>query len=658
MANRSTISLPRESCMKCRDKSDMLLSSRSGDRCSHKFCQSCFRKENTNTALNLTHTLTCPCCHAPFHYNMVSIEEGILVGEAATIKNYVVPHISRLLDVEPAAEEIIRINELNKSVIQKLESALQLNPTSFYTMYSLFCGCGNGKIIITKYKRTEEYYWSKLFNYSLKLLEHPAIEHYQPVKNECCDELACIFNIYRNYSASLKYSKLAYELCLRSRDHSNLPKYKDSYLKSRTEFAKLPPLRFSVGDEVEFLHELETGSEWKPGKVVELYYRERDFDISLTAPYRLRLLEGPADMSPVYAWVKADLDRYVRKVGVRSIEDTRYQLRLDAKVEELHQVYCSKEFMQDIYRTLAQDHEFVEMLLSMWQIELSESMLNEYRLHIIYMQPSVRTDSGYHVPSTEEVIAGIKAYFDPAQLSPDATLSDTSSAEGEDHYSEEIREDIICILQGLSIPRGILTQQCYHSTVQGHLLRSMRIFLELLSGRDPSGSEPYLTGSSVDLLDQNSDFTVPPVVSDAISQVSTMINLSNMLGLSYGVDVELLIAVWLGLHTCLENPDAGTACECPFVYFFVKFCLDHGTGVPKLALALYDRMNMQLSRDFIRCANPTCELNKLDKSTGKVKFKNCSRCKAVIYCSRECQTAHYPEHKKLCMEHGTGKEES
>ena len=113
------------------------------------------------------------------------------------------------------------------------------------------------------------------------------------------------------------------------------------------------------------------------------------------------------------------------------------------------------------------------------------------------------------------------------------------------------------------------------------------------------------------------------------------------------------LLAWIFLHTSLENPDAGTACECPYVYFFVKFCLDQGSGVPKLALALYDKMNMQLSREFIRCANPACELNRLDKSTGQVKFQKCSRCRAVIYCSRECQVAHYPHHKRLCREHST-----
>ena len=650
------MSLPRESCMKCREESDILLGSRSGDRCSHKFCQSCFRKEHI--ALNITNTFTCPCCHAPFHYNMRSIEEAILIGEAATIRNCVVPHITRLLDVELPVDEVIRINELNKSVTNKLEAALQLNPTNFYTMYSLFCGSGNGKVIMMRYKHSEEYYRLKHFDYSFKLLEHPTIEHYQPVKNECYNELASIFYTYRNFSDSLKYAKLAYEYCLRSSDHANLSKYKDLYLKSRTAFAKLPPLRFAVGDEVEFLHELESGSEWKLGRVVALYYREREFDISFSAPYRLQLIEDSAGPPPAYAWVKADIDRYVRKVGVRSIEDTRYQARLDAKVAELHRVYYSEEFIQDVYLTLAQDREFVEMLLSVWEVDLSRSMLNEYRLLVMYMQPFVRTDSGYHAPSTEEVIAGIRAFFDPAQLSEDATPSGTPSAVAEDHYLEDIRADIICVFQGYSMPRSILTKPCYEKTVRGLLLRSLKVYLEVLSRRDPSGTEPDLTGSSVDLLGQYSEFTVPLEVSASLSQVSTMRDLSNMLVLNYSVDVKFVIAMWLGLHACLEDPAAGPACECPFVYFFVKFCLDHGTGVPKLALALYDRMNMQLSREFIRCANPTCELNKLDKSTGHVKFKNCSRCKAVIYCSRECQTAHYLEHKTLCREHGTGKEGS
>ena len=94
--------------------------------------------------------------------------------------------------------------------------------------------------------------------------------------------------------------------------------------------------------------------------------------------------------------------------------------------------------------------------------------------------------------------------------------------------------------------------------------------------------------------------------------------------------------------------------ESPVVYFFVKYCIDQGMGVPGPILNAYNDMRKQLSCSFLRCANPICEHNKLDKSTGQVKFKQCSRCKAVIYCSRECQTAHYPEHKTPCRKHLTG----
>ena len=175
-----------------------------------------------------------------------------------------------------------------------------------------------------------------------------------------------------NYPSALYYSKLVYEHALRSPDHTNLSKYKDAYIKLRSSVAMLPPLRFAVGDEVEVMHGQVAESEWVLGKVVELYYRERNFDISFTAPYRILLIEDSdsADEPPVYTWVKADIDRYVRKVGVRSIEDTRYQTRLDAKAAELAQVYWLEEFMFEVYRTLAQDHEFVEMLQSVWQIEL------------------------------------------------------------------------------------------------------------------------------------------------------------------------------------------------------------------------------------------------------------------------------------------------
>ena len=481
----------------------------------------------------------------------------------------------------------------------------------------------------------------------------------ESIRTDCYYRLSRAFYTLHNPSAALKYSKLAYEHCLRSPNRTKLNNYKLYFHMTRLDLEKLPPLRFAVGDEVEFLHELETGSgsDWRLGRVVEQHYWERDFAISFSASYRLQLLDDShfPKQPPIYACVEADIDRYIRKVGVRSIEDTRYQARLDAKVAELARVYCSKEFIIDIYVSLALDLEFVDMLESVWRIKLSVYILHKYRMFVMYRQPLVRTDTGYHVPSSEEVIAGIKAYFDPAHLSGEVT----PTAAGEDSDSQPIRDDIISMLRDVHLTTfsGNRDEESH----RGLLFRSVKAYFWTLSYH--YGLDSTLSRTCVDAHDWSRDlsvpsevsgFSVPAWVSKAISQSATT-NDMWLVQSNCGDDTPLVryLATWIPINICVEESNAGPACECPFVYFCVKFCLDQGVGVPKRALALYDRMNMQLSREFIRCANTSCELNKLDKSTGQVKFKMCSRCKAVIYCSRECQVAHYPEHKRLCKEHST-----
>ena len=659
MDSNTLNSLPREKCMKCQEERAILLSSCTifdevFGFCHHKFCQKCFRVENINT----TNTFYCPCCQVSLSDNMLLIDEALLIGEAATMRSFIYCQLVKPKDSELSAENLTRINNINKLVIEKLESALLLNTTNFNTLYFLFISCCDGRAFLTANKPSDSpsTYRLKIFDYAFRLLDHPTLsEDHEVIRIKCNYELACVFYIYDNYPAALKHAKVAYEQCLRSSDHTNINTYKAIYLKFRDAFAKLPPLRFAVGDEVEFLHELETGSEWKLGEVVELLYRERDFGISFSAPYRLQLLDDSdsAEEPPVYAWVKADLDRYVRKVGVRSIEDTRYQARLDAKVAELAQVFCSKEFVEDIYCTLAQDREFVRMLQSVWQIELSESTIHLYRLLVMYREPLVHTDSGYHVPSSEVVIAGIRAYFDPAHLSGNAA----HSAAGKDY--KLIRAEIIKSLQSCSTRTSSFNK---NNSIQGHLSHGIVccIMLSLLPvKRSVSTVKLGPSWPTIKVYNQQHDFTVPLQMSKAISKVSSAQELLSLVSdYDYYDRLVFLLSVWIDLHTCLENPVAGPACECPFVYFFVKYCLEQGMGVPKLALAIYDRMNMQLSREFIRCANPTCELNRLDKSTRHVRFKKCSRCLTVIYCSRECQTAHYPEHKPLCKEDSTGLEGS
>ena len=431
-------------------------------------------------------------------------------------------------------EDVNRIDEMNKLVIEKFEAALSLNSTNFYCLYLLLLRCIDGHSFLTRNNRmgssSMRLYTLKMFKCSLKLVEHPKVgvpELYKFVRCKCYYKLAYIFSTYHNCPAALNYSKLAYEHCLRSSDHDQLSSCKDLYLKHRAEFAKLPPLRFAVGDEVEFLHELETGSEWKLGKVIEVYYRERDFDISFSAPYRLQLVEDSVedsvDQPPVYAWVKADIDRFVRKVGVRSIEDTRYQARLDIKVEEPARVYCNDDFVHDLYSTLAQDREFVDMLQSVWRLEFSEHMLSLYQVLVMYREPLMRTDSVYHVPSTEEVIAGMRAFFDPAQNDGLNSEADggISRIDSDDSTMglQRHRSDIMRMLRGTTICDLTRLYTFFLGDLQGNLLHSIGKYISLLSWVSPFGPPVHLS-------DSDSIPSVPLDISEAISNVSIAQDLS------------------------------------------------------------------------------------------------------------------------------------
>ena len=303
MASTSNMSLPREKCMKCEVLSDILLSSNTPfealiGNCDHKFCQSCFRKENTNLDLTITsnHSFKCPCCHIQFYQKMQSIDEAVLIGEAVTISN----HISSPLSSTDTASMIqvghlTKIHQMNMSVIEKLEVTLQLNSTNTFSIFLLFICCSRGHRLLCKNQNVDfpkHLYTVKVVDNAFKVLDNPIVskQGVYDVKSECYYQLSRVFNGYCNYPAAHKYAKLAYENGIRSVNSSrraNLAICKAHYLELRAAFDKLPPLRFAVGDEVEFLHELETGSEWKLGTVVELYYRERNFAFDFSAPYRI-----------------------------------------------------------------------------------------------------------------------------------------------------------------------------------------------------------------------------------------------------------------------------------------------------------------------------------------------------------------------------------
>ena len=49
------------------------------------------------------------------------------------------------------------------------------------------------------------------------------------------------------------------------------------------------------------------------------------------------------------------------------------------------------------------------------------------------------------------------------------------------------------------------------------------------------------------------------------------------------------------------------------------------------------------------CSNPWC-VNLAGESETLIASKSCSRCKVAWYCSRDCQTAHWEAHKRLCKQ--------
>ena len=627
-------------CSNCHQITDNLLLSyckRSDE--GHLFCLDCFKNANkTNSRGNMK----CPCCTEIFCSCVLSLEECILIGEG----NYTCYEAQYEANQGSKAEYVYRIRE---KAIDQYEAALFMNPTNYVVTDSLnkvyidcleYCAeaVHNPRVTIQatiEKKRINQ----KLHDSCLSLIDRcNTIEtpDFNLLTHNCL-LLARMFESISNYAASMKYYKLAYEYCLRSTDRTHLEEHKQDYMRVKELVAEESPVRFAVGDLVECYVESADGESgvYKFGKVNELHYRDSFFPLEFTAPYRIELCpdHDSADQPPVYIWVKADIDRYVRRVSVKIIEEARHQARLNAKVKELAQVYCSKEFMLEVYRTLKQDQEFVDRLRTEWEIELTERVVYLYRMLIMYRQRLVHTDSGYRLSTTEEVVSEIKAYFTKA-VATKSTRYNTKEAE-------------IMILRLPDRPARAMLKGS--DTAISHYIRFFTYYLEWYKHGKAckEASDYYIT-----LLELG--FSLPPPVSclsPSVLKAFSTAKPHQFAGIakeSGSTEVTILAQLWTAMCSFIEKCDTELAAECPFIYFFVKYCLDHGMGVPKAALAVHDRMNLQLSREFIRCANPACELSELGKSTGQVKFKKCSRCEAVNYCSRECQVAHHPVHKKSC----------
>ena len=420
-------------CQNCNRTSEKMLCSYSCLRdvignCPHFFCEACFKAKNKKCNFIAENKPQCPCCNLPFFNFIGSFEEAVLIGEGA----YTIFYGSHQATLECDGDQKQNMSVVLERAIPKFEEALSFNSINIITLSCLAMCYDTGieddltessdiAIEINWTTQRLQTYMKKLYDNILTLIDHcfdvsgkslvADLDKYYTL-------LARVFRRAGNITGAFKYYKLAYEYCLRSSDRSKLSACKDDFLWARQALSEEPSLRFAVGDDVEFLYTpaSDSSGEWRRGKIIELQYRERHFEIAFNAPYRLQLTDDDdaPNGSPVYAWVKADIDRYIRKVGVRSIEDTRYQAKLDGKVEELAQVYCSREFMLSVYCILRVDADFNEAVPVDQLRDFDVIMPYLYRMLIMYRKPFVRTDSCYLVPTVYEVVTEIKAFFDPA----------------------------------------------------------------------------------------------------------------------------------------------------------------------------------------------------------------------------------------------------
>lgn len=64
--------------------------------------------------------------------------------------------------------------------------------------------------------------------------------------------------------------------------------------------------------------------------------------------------------------------------------------------------------------------------------------------------------------------------------------------------------------------------------------------------------------------------------------------------------------------------------------------------------------NPLTERTFIvECESPACsKVTAYQPGGGRMPYKRCAQCKIANYCSRECQVAHWPQHRASCEKYG------
>ena len=342
--------------------------------------------------------------------------------------------------------------------------------------------------------------------------------------------------------------------------------------------------------------------------------REKDSPLNYCAPYRV-LVSVSTGGSTVYdaesdapgcryIVVEDDSDAHVRKPGEILVEETRYESRLDVKVAELARVFCSKEFMADICSILSDDEDFCKGLFTAWQLELSLPLLYLYRILVLYRQPLVRTDSGYHVPSSEEVIAGIKAYFDPTTTYTNLVerlMGDVANIAEKLKIADNFVLKMPGIVFGTESFSSRLYQQIRHP--EASMALSLTAYLEMFVGKDDS----VVTMATV--IDSGYSQPLPSrfLSSHEAMQLMAGARSAEQLSLLHGEFAamggtelfRMLMHALSALDLSSSASNNTSYSQCPYIFFFAKYCLEQGLTVPGPLLAAYNNMCGQLS-----CSHP------------------------------------------------------